>query len=109
MIISELFTIAVYNTPTYSSVYTTVSLVLIESTLIITSSTAMCCSYTTTINKSPEVSTSISNTTNSTGVPGEGRVANKEYCDINYFLLYTIIVITESFPLTVVLSQFVNH
>ena len=73
LIISELFTIAVYNTPTYSTVYTTVSLaVLIESTIIITSSTAMCCSYTTTINKSPEVSTSIPNTTDSNGVPGEG-------------------------------------
>ena len=61
-----LFTIVVYNTP--AAVYTsTVSLVLIESTIIITSSTAMCCSYTTTIIKSPEVSTSIPNTTNSSG------------------------------------------
>ena len=60
-----------YNPPTYSTVYTTVSLVLIESTIIITSSTAMCCSYITTINKSPEVSTSISIPT---GVPGEGEV-----------------------------------
>ena len=74
MIISELFTIAVYNPPTYSTIYKTVSLVLIESTIIITSSTAMCCSYTTTINKSTEVSTSISNTIDSTGVPSEGEV-----------------------------------
>ena len=56
-----LFTIVVYNTPV--AVYT--SPVLIESTIIYTSSTAMCCSYTTTITKSPEVFTSISNTTNS--------------------------------------------
>ena len=74
VIISELFTIAVYNTPTYSTVYTTVSPVLIESTIIITSSTAMCCSF--TINKSTEVSTSIPNTTDSVSVPiSEGRVA----------------------------------
>ena len=62
MIICELFTIVVYNTPTYS----TVSQELIESTIIITSSTAMCCSYTTTINyTSPEIPT---------GVPSEGEV-----------------------------------
>ena len=59
-----------YNPPTYSTVYTTVSLVLIESTIDITSSTAMCSSYITTINTS-EVSTSISIPT---GVPGEGEV-----------------------------------
>ena len=99
----------VYNTPKYSTVYTTVSLVLIESTIIITSSTAMCCSYTTTINKSPEVSTSIHNTTNSTGVPSEGGVVaiglkfNCRLCSA----LYT--VITENVTLIVVLSQFVNH
>ena len=104
MIIRELFIIAVYNTPTYSTVYTTVSLVLIESTIIITSSTtAMCCSYTTTINKSPEVSNSIP--IDSNGVPGEGGVV---VLLIHYsFLLYT--VITGTFPLTLVLlSQFVN-
>ncbi len=60
-----------YITPTYSTVYATVSLVLIESTIIITSSTAICCSYTT---KSPEVPTSILDTTDSTGVPSEGGV-----------------------------------
>ena len=50
---NKLFTILVYNTPTYT---TAVSPVLIESSIIITSSTTMCCSYTT---KSPEVHTSI--------------------------------------------------
>ena len=69
MIISELCTIVVYNTPTNSTVYTTVSPVLIESNCIITSSTTM--SYTT---KSPEISTSIPDATNSTGVPTEGEV-----------------------------------
>ena len=60
-----------YNTPTYSTVYTTVSPVLIESTIIITSSTAMCCSY---ITESTDVATSIPDTTGSTGVPSEGGV-----------------------------------
>ena len=69
VIICELFTIVVYNTPKYSTVYTTVSQELIESTIIITSSTTM--SYTT---KSTEVSTSIPHATNSTGVPSEGEV-----------------------------------
>ena len=70
LIISELFTIVVYNTPTYSTVYTTVSPeLLIESTCIITSSTTMC--YTT---KSPEIPTSIPDATNSTGVPTEGEI-----------------------------------
>ena len=59
----------------YSTVYTTVSppAVLIESSIISTSSTAMCCSYTTTVNKSPDVLTSIHNTTGGTGVPSEGE------------------------------------
>ena len=61
MNICELFTIVVYNAPTYS----TVSQELIEYTIDITSSTAMCGSYITTINTSPEIPT---------GVPSEGEV-----------------------------------
>ena len=73
-IINELSTIAVYNTPTYSTVYTTVSPVLIESSIIIASRIVTCCSYTATNTKSPQIPTSIPDTTDSTGVPGEGEV-----------------------------------
>ena len=50
----------------------TVSPVLIESSIIINSSTTMCCSCTT---KSPKVHTSIpADTTDSTGEPSKGEV-----------------------------------
>ena len=85
MIISELFTIVVYNTPTYSTVvYTTVSQeLLIESTCIITSSTTMC--YTT---KSHEITTNIPDATNSIVVPTEGEVIELVQSDIDYSAPY---------------------
>ena len=107
MNISVVFTVVVYNTSTCSTVYTTdvsALVVLIESTIIFTSSTAMCCSYITTINKSL-VSTSVLDTIDIPGVvPSEGAVVV-----ISIILLIMIFLLfTETFTKTVVLSQFVN-